>query len=375
MNDYQRLVTQLLKRADIEVNGSRDSDIQVHDESFFRRFLKDGRVGLGDSYVEGQWDCNDLSQMFYKLTRSKVVTAKDKRNLSFMKTILKAKLLPAGNIKRSHLIGQKHYDIGNNLYQKMLDPRLVYTCGYFLDETELDKAQEAKLELICKKLKLKPGMSILDIGCGWGSFAKYAAEKYDVSVTGVTISQEQINLGKKLCEGLNVDLKYQDYREVEGQFDRIVSIGMFEHVGKNYYETFFKKANTLLKDDGIFLLHTIGTNESEWSNEWLTKYIFPGGYLPSLKHVSAASEGSFVLEDFQNFGPSYDKTLNKWFENFNSNWDSIKVDYDEHFYRMWKYYLLSSAGGFRSRFAQLWHFTLTKKGLVGGYHYEGNYKV
>jgi cyclopropane-fatty-acyl-phospholipid synthase len=250
----------------------------------------------------------------------------------------------------------------------MLDKRMNYSCGYWIDADTLDKAQENKLELICRKLYLKPGMRVLDIGCGWSAFGKYAAEKYHVKVIGITVSREQAELGRKLCENLPVEIRLSDYRDLNEKFDRIVSIGMFEHVGYKNYKTFFKIANKCLNDDGLFLLHTIGNIKSEKTiNPWVQKYIFPNGMLPSIAQVGKATENLFVMEDWHNFGTDYDKTLMAWYDNFIANWDKIKNKYSERFLKMWKYFLLSSAGSFRARYRQCWQIILSKNGQPGGY--------
>jgi len=239
-----------------------------------------------------------------------------------------------------------------------------YTCAYWKEGvTTLDEAQEAKLELVCQKIGLEPGMHVLDIGCGWGCFAKYAAEKYGVRVTGVTVSKEQVKLGMEMCKGLPVELKLQDYRDVTGVYDRVISIGVMEHVGYKNYRTYMEVADRTLKDDGIAFIHTIGGNiSSTKANAWTTKYIFPNGMLPSIAQLSKAMEGIFVIEDLHNIGPHYDKTLMAWHANFEAAWPELKKKYDERFYRMWRYYLLSSAGGFRARQSQLWQFVMTRPG-------------
>ena len=273
------------------------------------------------------------------------------------------------NVKGPIRIGEHHYDKGNDLYKAMLDKRLTYTCGYWKKAKTLDQAQEAKLDLVCKKLNLKPGQKILDIGCGWGSFAKYAAEKYKVKVVGITVSKEQIAFAKKLCKGLPIEIRLQDYRDIREKFDHIVSLGMFEHVGVKNYRKYMKVVHRCLKDDGLFLLHTIGRNKSlTTSDPWAEKYIFPNSMLPSIKQIGESIEELFVMEDWHNFGTDYDKTLMAWFTNFRKNWNKIKKNYDERFYRMWKYYLLASAGLFRARKGQLWQIVLSKKGVPKGYN-------
>jgi len=281
---------------------------------------------------------------------------------------LKAKMVNLQTPSRAFKVGEQHYDVGNDLYAAMLDKRLVYTCGYWKAAQTLDEAQEAKLDLVCRKLGLKAGQRVLDIGCGWGSFAKFAAEKYGVHVVGVTISKEQIALGQKLCEGLPVELRFQDYRDVNEQFDHIVSLGMFEHVGIKNYRTYMEVAARCLKDDGLLLLHTIGNNTSNTAGDaWISKYIFPNSILPSAAQITKAYEDIFVMEDWHNFGAYYDLTLMAWFQNIDRAWPQLKDKYNDRFYRMWKYYLLSCAGSFRARRIQLWQIVLSKKGVPGGY--------
>ena len=269
---------------------------------------------------------------------------------------------------RAFEIGEKHYDLGNELFQNMMDKRMVYSCAYWNDAQTLDDAQDNKLDLICRKLGLQPGMKILDIGCGWGSYAKYAAEKYKVKVIGITVSKEQVDLGRILCAGLPVEIRLLDYRDLDDKFDHIVSVGMIEHVGYKNYRTYMEVVHRCLKDDGLFLLHTIGGNKSVTSvDPWMNKYIFPNGMLPSIKQLGSAIEGLFVMEDWHNFSADYDKTLIAWHKNLEENWDKIKSNYEERFHRMWDYYLLSCAGSFRARRNQLWQIVLSKKGILGGY--------
>jgi cyclopropane-fatty-acyl-phospholipid synthase len=247
----------------------------------------------------------------------------------------------------------------------MLDKRLNYTCAYWENAANLDEAQEAKLDLVCKKIGLQPGMTVLELGCGWGSFAKFAAERYGARVLGVTVSKEQVELGMELSKGLPVELRLQDYRKVEGKYDRVISIGVMEHVGYKNYRTYMEVTNRCLKEDGIAFVHTIGSNISVTSADaFSNKYIFPNGMIPSIAQLGKAMEGIFVMEDWHNIGPDYDKTLMAWCANFDRAWPSLKDKYDERFRKMWRYYLLSSAGGFRSRSQQLWQIVMTRQGTM-----------
>ena len=282
--------------------------------------------------------------------------------------IMTAHLFNQQRTVKAFEIGERHYDIGNDLYARMLDKRLTYTCGYWKDSTNLDDAQTAKLDLVCQKIGLTSGMRVLDIGCGWGSFAKFAAEKYGAVVTGITVSKEQVRLAEELCAGLPVDIRLQDYREITGTFDRVVSLGMFEHVGVKNYQTYMEVVHRVLPDHGLFLLHTIGGNRSVHSNDpWIEKYIFPNSLLPSITQIARASEELFVMEDWHNFGADYDKTLMAWHENISRAWPLISEKYNERFQRMWNFYLLSCAASFRSRTNQLWQIVFSKGGVIDGY--------
>ena len=356
------LIRGLLSSADIEVNGLDPWDIQVHDERFFNRVLREVEIGLGESYMDGWWDCPALDQFIDRVLRARL-DLQIRGNWKILLHMLRSRIFNLQSVRRAFEIGEKHYDLGNDLYRAMLDKRLNYTCAYWRNARDLDEAQEAKLELVCQKIGLKPGMTVLELGCGWGSFAKYAAEKYGVNVLGVTVSKEQVELGMELCRDLPVELRLQDYRDVDGEYDRVISIGVMEHIGYKNYRTYMEVVNRTLKPGGIGFFHTIGTNVSAVnSNAWTTKYIFPNGMLPSIAQLAAAMEGLFVIEDWHNFGPDYDPTLMAWHKNFEEAWPELKDNYSDRFYRMWRYYLLSAAGGFRSRFNQLWQVVFTRIG-------------
>lgn len=366
-NKFRAKLERLLEGTDIAFNGPNPWDIRVYNSSLYERILTQGTVGLGEAYMDGWWDSGQLDELF-----SKFCSAQIQRKVILDPQSIKNGLLAYFSNRQSKNQSSKiikhHYDIGNDLYRLMLDSRLTYSCGYWKEAKTLDEAQEHKFDLICRKLDLQPGQRILDIGCGWGSFMKYAVEKYQVSCVGITLSNEQIALCRELCAGLPIEIRFADYRDLNETFDHIVSIGMFEHVGYKNYSEYMKVARRCLKDDGLFLLHTIGTNKSAISvDPWMDKYIFPGGMLPSIKQISKAVEGKFVMEDWHNFGADYDKTLMCWFENFSRNWAAIADSYDERFYRMWTYYLLSCAGAFRARSNQLWQIVFSKNGVPGGY--------
>ncbi|WP_172123086.1 cyclopropane fatty acyl phospholipid synthase [Devosia sp. 1635] len=359
-------ISDLLQQHDIQVGGQRPFDVTVYDEKLFDRVMLQGTLGLGEAYMEGWWDAAALDQFIYRLLVNNV-KAKLPIDFALMWSMVKGRILNLQRLKVQE-VGERHYDIGNDLYSAMLDPRMIYSCGYWKNATTLAEAQEAKLDLICRKAGLEPGMRILDIGSGWGGFLKFAAERYGVEGVGVTISKEQASWANSHTEGLPVETRLMDYMALEGKFDRIISIGMFEHVGYKNYRPYMEKVRQLLTDDGLFVLHTIGGNLTQSHGDpWSEKYIFPNGMLPSQKQISEASEGLFIMEDWHNFGADYDRTLLAWYENFEAAWPSLKDKYGDRFYRMWRYYLLSFAATFRARYTQLWQVVYSPKGVVGGY--------
>lgn len=366
MDIFRHKASQLLAMAGVEINGDRPWDIRVHNAAFFARALSGGSLAMGQSYMDGWWDSAALDEFFFRIFRAQLHTRV--RSRTRYVNAFKAKLFNFQKPSRAYKIGEHHYDMGNKLYQCMLDQHMIYSCGCWETATTLDAAQDGKLELVCRKLALQPGMRVLDIGCGWGGTARFAAERYGVEVVGITVSEQQATFGKELCKGLPVDIRLQDYRSIKGTFDRVLSIGMFEHVGYKNYPTFMRIIRNCLKDDGLFLLHTIGGNRSvTHTDPWIARYIFSNSMLPSAKQICSSIEGVFVIEDWHSFGNDYDKTLLHWFKNFKESWDLLKKDYDERFFRMWKYYLLSCAGSFRARVNHLWQIMLSPKGVPGGY--------
>jgi cyclopropane-fatty-acyl-phospholipid synthase len=358
----ETIIRDLLNLAGVEVNGKNPWDLQVHDQRFYDRVLRGSSLGLGESYVEGWWESDSIDEFVSRALKADL-DKKVKGDWKIALFVLRSRLINLQAPSRAFEVGEHHYDLGNDLYCAMLDRRLNYTCGYWKNAATLDEAQEAKLDLVCRKIGMKPGMSVLELGCGWGSFAKFAAEKYGARVLGVTVSKEQVALGMELCRGLPVELRLQDYREVQGKFDAVISIGVMEHVGYKNYRTYMQVVDRCLKDDGIAFIHTIGGNESTTIGEtWSEKYIFPNSMLPSISQLGAAMENIFVMEDWHNIGPHYDKTLMAWHANFVAAWPGLKQKYGDRFYRMWRYYLLTSAGAFRSRNQQLWQIVLTRQG-------------
>ncbi|WP_072568296.1 cyclopropane fatty acyl phospholipid synthase [Enterobacter sp. SA187] len=359
-DDWFRIVSELLGRAGITINGSSPVDIQVKNPHFFKRVLQEGSLGLGESYMDGWWDCERLDIFFNNVLRAGLENQLP-HHLKDTLRIAGARLFNLQSKRRAWIVGKEHYDLGNDLFSRMLDPQMQYSCAYWKDATTLADAQLAKLKLICEKLQLQPGMRVLDIGCGWGGLAQYMAQHYDVSVVGVTISAEQQKMAQERCQDLDVTILLQDYRDLNEQFDRIVSVGMFEHVGPKNYATYFEVVDRNLKPDGLFLLHTIGSNKTDHHvDPWINKYIFPNGCLPSVRQIATASEPHFVMEDWHNFGSDYDKTLMAWHSRFQAAWPEIAGNYSDRFRRMFSYYLNACAGAFRARDIQLWQVVFSR---------------
>lgn len=362
--------TALLERADVRVGGTREWDIQIHHPQVLQRILAQGSLGLGESYMDRWWDCERVDEFIARVLRARL----DRRvgSPGLWLSVLRARVMNLQSVARAWQVGREHYDLGNDLYQAMLDPYMAYSCGYWTRATTLEQAQEAKLDLICRKLGLVRGMTLLDIGCGWGSLLRFAAEHYGVHGLGLTVSAEQAKWGAEKAKGLPIRFELTDYRQfnVNGsqRFDRIASIGMFEHVGHKNYRDYMAMARRSLIDDGLFLLHTIGKNQTHLNiDPWIEKYIFPNGALPALSELAAAAEQDFIIEDIHNFSADYDKTLMAWYERFEAAWPTIQTNYTERFHRMWRYYLLCCAGTFRARDNQLWQVVLSPSGVEGGY--------
>jgi cyclopropane-fatty-acyl-phospholipid synthase len=362
LQNSEKIIRKLLEPINVEVDGNNPWDIQVHNPNFYSRVLQEASLGLGESYMDGWWDCEALDELFFRILKGNL-GSKVTGNWKIAAQVLKARLFNQQTRSRALKVGEVVYDLGNDLYSAMLDKRLNYTCGYWKNAATLDEAQEAKLDLVCKKIGLKPGLRVLEFGCGWGSFASFAAEKYGAHVVGVTISREQLAFAQEVCKGLPVELYFQDYREVQGKYDAIISIGMLEHVGYKNYATYMQVVERCLKEDGIALIHCIGSNQTVTSADpWTNKYIFPNGMLPSIAQLGAAMEPSFVMEDWHNYGPDYIPTLLAWNANFEKAWPNLKDKYGERFRRMWRYYLLNSAGAFKARAQQLWQIVFTRRG-------------
>lgn len=357
------ILRDLLSMAGIRVNGDQPWDIQVYDAKVYSQILYKGSLGFGDAYVDGLWDAASLDETFHRLLS---IDIEEKlRGFARIRLVAEAmrhRLLNLQSLERAFEVGERHYDIGNDVFEAMLDSSMSYSCAYWQNAENLEQAQRNKLEMICRKLELKAGEELLEIGCGWGGLAKHAATNHGVKVLGITVSKEQLKLAQDRCAGLPVSLQLMDYRLLDGQYDKIVSVGMFEHVGPKNYPIYFQKVHDLLSNDGLFLLHTIGNYvTSAYTDPWAEHYIFPNGKVPSAREITKTIEGRFIIEDWHNFGQDYDRTLMAWWENFERAWPQLEAQYSPRFYRLWKYYLMCCAGYFRSRQGQLWQLVLSKR--------------
>ena len=357
-----RKLAEILAAVDVRLNGGRPWDIRVFDERFYQRVFSEGSLGAGESYMDGWWDAVALDELCTRIHR---LNPYDKLGTwGVLWLALKGRILNRQTQGRAKRVAHDHYDLGNDLYEAMLGQRMQYTCAYWKGANTLDEAQENKLSLICKKLHLSSGMKVLELGGGFGGLAHYLATQHGCQVVTYNISEEQVAYGRDLCKGLPVRFEQKDYRESAREldsFDRVVAIGLCEHIGYKNYRRFLEIAQARLKNKGLFLLHTIGANESVTSTDaWVDKYIFPNGMIPSLAQLGSAMENLWVVEDLHNFGPDYDRTLLAWWNNFERAWPALRADYGDRFYRMWKFYILGSAGRFRARKLQLWQFVLSK---------------
>lgn len=361
------ILDELLAPMGVQVDGDAPWDPQIRDPAFFTHAVPRGTKGILDAYVDGWWECDRLDELTHRFLRSprKLPAA---QALSLAWHTLVARITNRQSRRRGDSV-RRHYDRGNDLFEAMLDRGMNYSCAYWRDAETLEEAQEAKLDLVARKVGLEPGMRVLDVGCGWGGFAHFAAERHGASVTGITLSEPQVELARARCEGLPVTIRKMDYRDLpEERYDAVISIGMIEHVGYKNYRTFLEVARRCLKPEGLFLLHTIGNKHSRRSiDPWIHENVFPDGMLPSLAQLAKAAEGLFVVEDVHNFGADYDHTLMAWYERFDAAWSDLRPNYGDRFYRLWRCYLMTCAGSFRARENQLYQLVLSPEGVPGGW--------
>jgi cyclopropane-fatty-acyl-phospholipid synthase len=354
----RQIVAQLLSECGVRINGDAPYDIHVSNDDFYSRALLNGSLGLGESYMDGWWDTPDLEGFMYHLLCARI----DQRVWTWRRVagFCLASVFNLQNRARAFQIAERHYDIGNDLYERMLDRRMLYSCGYWESATTLEEAQEAKLNLVFTKLGLRSGQRVLDIGCGWGGALKYAADRYGIEGVGITVSQEQAEYARNVCAGLPIAILLKDYRELFATFDRIYSIGMFEHVGVKNYRIYMETVRRCIAPDGRFLLHTIGSaNPTNHSDPWIVKYIFPNSMLPSQLQIVQAMAGLFTIDGWQRIGTHYEPTLLAWRDNFERHWSELKATRDERFFRMWRFYLSVSAASFRAGTNDVWQVLMS----------------
>ena len=367
----QGIVSRLLAEADIEVGGRRPWDIQVNDSRFWHRSLR-GSLGFGEAYMDGYWDAESLDAVFRRLIRAGATRSRIQRINQGMLAAL-SRLSNRQTRARSQVIAETHYDLDHRLYASFLGPYMQYSCNFFNHASTLEQAEKEKLEMVCNKLDLRGREKVLDIGCGWGGFAHYAAQTRNCRVTGVNISHEQVKFARRKTAGLEAEILRCDYRDLpkrfdEGHFHKAVSIGMFEHVGYRNFGCFFDIVHRSIRDDGLFLLHTIGSNRPGiHTDPWLEKYIFRNSVLPSAAQIAKAVQGLFVIQDWENYGHYYARTLAEWRDRFEAHWPSISAlegphPFDGRFRRMFRYYLSSCKAAFETEFIHLWQIVLTKEG-------------
>jgi len=368
----KRIITDLFSQAGVTLDGSNPWDIQLHDDRFYRSAMR-GSLGFGESYMEGIWDVDSIDALFRRIIRMNI-TRSSLVSINRLYLNIKSRLTNLQTRLGSLAIAETHYDLDHRLYELFLGPYNQYTCCFFNKAQTLPEAEIEKLEMICDKLDLREGDKVLDIGCGWGGFARYAAETRGCRVTGVSISKEQIAYARRYTEGLPVDIINCDYRDLPerfdaGHFDKVVIIGMIEHVGYKNYRKLVNIVHRAIKDDGMFLLHTIGnSSRTTVGDPWMEKYIFRNSMLPAMSQLADAFEGVFVVQDWENYGHYYAPTLAAWQNNFETNWPQIEAietehRFDEKFRRMFNYYFLSCKAGFETDHINLWQIVMTKEGL------------
>ena len=376
MSIKERISEKILAPAGIKINGRHPWDPQVNDERIYSRLKKGRSLALGESYMDKWWDCSALEEFFFRVISYtiKMEQSYSGRPDGFKENFFyrfAPRFFNQQTLWKSKVVAEKHYDVGNDLYSAMLGKDMQYTCAYWQNAKTLDEAQHNKLDLICRKLKLKPGMKVLELGGGFGGLARFVAKYYDCSVTLYNIAREQVKYAREFTKGLKVNIIEKDYRKAEGLYDRVAAIGLCEHVGYKNYRTMMKTAYRCLKDKGLFIIHTNGSNDTVvYYEPWMAKYIFPNSMMPSATQLTKAFDNLFMLEDWHVLSGNYYKTLMAWRDNFKANWGELKEKYGERFFRMWTYYLLFSAASHRARGAQLWHLVLSKNAMGTVYKSE-----
>jgi cyclopropane-fatty-acyl-phospholipid synthase len=346
--------------------------MSIHDRRFFRRLATRGKLGVGESYTAGEWDSDDLVGLFELLLRNASAAAgrhaRVRRLLDARPRLNRRNGLPGARRNISY-----HYDLGNDFFELMLDETMTYSCAVFdrPDEPLLD-AQRRKYRRICEHLRLAPGDRVLEIGCGWGGFASFAAREYGCSVTGLTISAEQASLARERTAGLDVRILDEDYRIHEGSYTKVASIEMLEAIGERQFPTYFEAIDRLLEPGGIACIQTILVPDDRWDRyrkapDWIEKYVFPGCLIPSLGALTQAMGGSgLMVHEVDEIGFHYAETLRRWRSSFHDRIDDVRAHgYDRRFERTWDFYLAFCEAGFRTRGLRDAQILLARPGASG----------
>ncbi len=367
-----------MQTAEAVIQPTTNSDQPQVSQAVLDIVRRGGLYALGEAYMRGEWTTPDLVGVMYRLVTCdpEISPSFSKLSPRFIKYVVMDRLVNSQIGRKAFEVAERHYDLGNDLFSQMLDKAsMSYTCGYWRAAKTLEDAQVNKLDILCRKLMLRPGMRVLDIGCGWGNFAAYAASRYGVSVVGLTVSKEQAALARQRCAGLDVEIVLEDYQKYSGEFDRVVSIEMIEAVGRKNIPSFFAMVERCLKPQGLFALQVISAEIFSRHSAtpldqyilWLQRRIFPNGWLPTLPQLIDPARKGLVIEDLHNFSADYAKTLSAWDKNFNAAWPSLKEKYGDEFYRMWMYYLNGCEALFHARMVQLYQVVYSKGGVPGGY--------
>jgi len=358
----ETLITAGLTRAGVTVNGPNPWDIRVLDNRLFRRVVGTRELGFGDSYVEGWWECDRIDELVTRILRTGIKRILPP-GISGLTLAARSVITNTQGSERAGDNATAHYGQHDALLRLILGEPLVYSCADWRDATDLADAQHAKIDRLASKLQLRPGMRVLDIGCGWGATADYLSTRHGVIVVGITPVAAQATHAARHHRHSDVSFVTTDFSNFTSPkpFDRIYSVGMVEHVGPKNLKPFFRHCQDLLVDDGIMFHQTIGRRTPRASTDaWIDRRIFPGGAIPSVQQLSRAWSAGWVLEDFENLGPDYDRTLMAWLGLLEGKKDQVLDQFGEEMYRTFRFYFQYCAGAFRARELQLWQLVLTK---------------
>jgi cyclopropane-fatty-acyl-phospholipid synthase len=362
------IVEKAFASAGVAINGQNPCDISVKDDRFYRAVLQKGSLGLGESYMDGWWSCDDLEEMASRMIGSGLYKFSLRMPIYLLPN-LRDNVFNQQSKEMSLRVADRHYAMGNEMFFGFLGKHKNYSCGYYSGTGDLDEAQRLKLDKVCKLLDLQPGDRLLDIGGGWCEFARYAATHYGCEVVSINITDEQIAFAREYCKGASVEVRKCDYRDITGRFNKIAVLAMLTHVGRKNYRKFLEIAHGALEPHGTLLIESVGGHKSHSNCEaWIDKYIFPGGVVPCLSQIDAAASGLFQRTVTDEFGSSYVLTLRAWHRNLIQAWSAHEGRYGERVRRMFEYFFLTTAGSFRARYLLHWHILLKKveRGAASG---------